>query len=189
MVAKNSLSDEIFINKQPLHIYPRMVRIPVQVKPSSSKSTVSCATLWRKNLLRSKNSGLLSNVRRAESLLGRSKGKLLLKRGKRLIATYSGNGKMPSKRRKSLLGRRATTSSKMLKLLPMMQPRHFCQSRVSDLYIHVSFMGGLINPRPWRGQYRAGFSNTGGSPKPRKRAPCQKKNTCFNLLLNLLTFY
>ena len=35
-------------------------------------------------------------------------------------------------------------------------------------------MGGLINPRPWRGQYRAGFSNTGGSPKPRKRAPCPK---------------
>ena len=36
-------------------------------------------------------------------------------------------------------------------------------------------MGGLINPRPGRGQYRAGFSNTGGSPKPQKRAPCQKK--------------
>ena len=35
--------------------------------------------------------------------------------------------------------------------------------------------GGLINPRPWRGQYQAGFSNTGGSPKPRKRAPYQKK--------------
>ena len=35
--------------------------------------------------------------------------------------------------------------------------------------------GGLINPRPRRRQYRAGFSNTGGSPKPRKRAPCQKK--------------
>ena len=34
--------------------------------------------------------------------------------------------------------------------------------------------GGLINPRPRRGQYRAGFSNTGGSPKPRKRAPCKK---------------
>ena len=37
-------------------------------------------------------------------------------------------------------------------------------------------MGGLINPRPWRGQYRTGFSNTGGSPKPRKRAPCQKRS-------------
>ena len=35
--------------------------------------------------------------------------------------------------------------------------------------------GGLINPRPWHGQYRASFSNTDGSPKPRKRAPCQKK--------------
>ena len=35
-------------------------------------------------------------------------------------------------------------------------------------------MGGLINPRPGRGQYRAGFSNTGGSPKPRNRAPYQK---------------
>ena len=37
------------------------------------------------------------------------------------------------------------------------------------------FTGGLINPRPGHGQYRAGFSNTGGSPEPRKRAPCQKK--------------
>ena len=35
-------------------------------------------------------------------------------------------------------------------------------------------MGGLINPRPGCGQYRAGFSKTGGSPKPGKRAPCQK---------------
>ena len=40
----------------------------------------------------------------------------------------------------------------------------------------MGHMGGLINPHPGRGQYRAGFSNTGGSPKPRKRAPCQKKN-------------
>ena len=40
--------------------------------------------------------------------------------------------------------------------------------------------GGLINPRPGRGQYRAGFSNTGGSPKPRKRAPCQKKSARFD---------
>ena len=39
----------------------------------------------------------------------------------------------------------------------------------------MGHMGGLINPRPGRGQYRAGFPNTGGSPKPRKRAPCQKK--------------
>ena len=39
----------------------------------------------------------------------------------------------------------------------------------------MGHMGGLINPRPGRGQYRASFSNTGGSPKPRKRATCQKK--------------
>ena len=38
----------------------------------------------------------------------------------------------------------------------------------------MGHVGGLINPRPGRGQYRAGFSNTGGSPKHRKRAPCQK---------------
>ena len=37
----------------------------------------------------------------------------------------------------------------------------------------MGHMGGLINPRPRRGQYRAGFSNTGGSPKPQKRVPCQ----------------
>ena len=36
-------------------------------------------------------------------------------------------------------------------------------------------MGGPTNPRPGLGQYRAGFSNNGGSPKPRKRAPFQKK--------------
>ena len=39
----------------------------------------------------------------------------------------------------------------------------------------MGHMDGLINPRPGRGQFWAGFSNTGGSPKPRKRAPCQKK--------------
>ena len=42
----------------------------------------------------------------------------------------------------------------------------------------MGHMGGLINPRPGRGQYRAGFSNTGGSPKPRKTAPCQKVCYC-----------
>ena len=36
--------------------------------------------------------------------------------------------------------------------------------------------GGLTNPRPWRGRCRAGCSNTGGPPLPRKRAPLQKKN-------------
>ena len=39
----------------------------------------------------------------------------------------------------------------------------------------MGHMGGLINPHPGCGQYRACFSNTGGSPKPRKRAACQKK--------------
>ena len=36
-------------------------------------------------------------------------------------------------------------------------------------------MGGLTNPRPWRGRCRAGYSNTGGPPLPRKRAPSSKK--------------
>ena len=35
--------------------------------------------------------------------------------------------------------------------------------------------GGLTNPRPWRGRCRAGYSNTGGPPLPRKRAPLKKK--------------
>ena len=37
------------------------------------------------------------------------------------------------------------------------------------------FTGGLTKPRPWRGRCRAGYSNTGGPPLPRKRAPLQKK--------------
>ena len=37
-------------------------------------------------------------------------------------------------------------------------------------------MGGLSNPRPWRGRCRAGYSNTGGPPLPRKRAPLQKNS-------------
>ena len=37
----------------------------------------------------------------------------------------------------------------------------------------MGHMGGQTNPRPGRGQYRAGFSNTGGCPKPQKKAPCQ----------------
>ena len=36
-------------------------------------------------------------------------------------------------------------------------------------------MGGIISPRSERGKYQAVFSNTGGSPKPRKKAPCQKR--------------
>ena len=39
----------------------------------------------------------------------------------------------------------------------------------------MKITGGLTNPRPWRGRCRAGFSNTGGPPLPRKRAPSQKK--------------
>ena len=42
----------------------------------------------------------------------------------------------------------------------------------------VGHMGGLTNPRPWRGRCRAGYSNTGGPPLPRKRAPLQKKRLC-----------
>ena len=39
----------------------------------------------------------------------------------------------------------------------------------------VGHTGGLTNPRPWHGRCRAGYSNTGGSPLLRKRAPLQKK--------------
>ena len=39
----------------------------------------------------------------------------------------------------------------------------------------VGHTGGLTNPRPWRGRCRVGYSNTGGPPLPRKRAPLQKK--------------
>ena len=39
----------------------------------------------------------------------------------------------------------------------------------------VGHTGGLTNPRPWRGSCRAGYSNTGGPPLPRKRAPFTKK--------------
>ena len=39
----------------------------------------------------------------------------------------------------------------------------------------VGHKGGLINLRPRRGQCRAGLSDTGGPPMPRKRAPRQKK--------------
>ena len=42
----------------------------------------------------------------------------------------------------------------------------------------VGHMGGLTNPRPWRGRCRAGYSNTGGPPLPQKRAPLTKKWVC-----------
>ena len=37
--------------------------------------------------------------------------------------------------------------------------------------------GGLTNPRPWSRRCQAGYSNTGGPPLPRKRAPFQKNLT------------
>ena len=40
----------------------------------------------------------------------------------------------------------------------------------------VGHTGGLTKPRPWRGRCRAGYSNTGGPPLPRKRAPSSKKH-------------
>ena len=46
----------------------------------------------------------------------------------------------------------------------------------------MGHMGGLIN---WRRQYRAGFSNTGGSPKPRKRATCQKRTKCIQCFCSM----
>ena len=50
----------------------------------------------------------------------------------------------------------------------------------------VGHTGGLTNPRPWRGRCRAGYSNTGGPPLPRKRAPLQKKREKEALLLFFL---
>ena len=41
----------------------------------------------------------------------------------------------------------------------------------------VGHMGGLLNPRPWRGRYRAGSYNTGEPPLPRKRAPTAATTT------------
>ena len=38
----------------------------------------------------------------------------------------------------------------------------------------MGHMGGLINPRHWRGRFRSGICNTGGPPLPRKRAPTKK---------------
>ena len=39
----------------------------------------------------------------------------------------------------------------------------------------ILYTGCLINPRPWRGRCRAGSSNTGGPPLPRKRVPFTEK--------------
>ena len=44
----------------------------------------------------------------------------------------------------------------------------------------VGHMGGLTNPCPWSGRCWAGYSNTGGPPLPRKRAPLQKKPVVLN---------
>ena len=46
--------------------------------------------------------------------------------------------------------------------------------RGSGRRVALGHMGGLTNPRPWRGRCRAGYSNTGEPPLPRKRAPLQK---------------
>ena len=40
----------------------------------------------------------------------------------------------------------------------------------------VGHTGGLTNSRSWRGTCQAGYSNTGGSPLSRKRAPFSKKS-------------
>ena len=48
--------------------------------------------------------------------------------------------------------------------------------------------GGLINPRPWRGRCRAGYSNTGGPPLPRKRAP-YKNRTFLDQSFKLSIFF
>ena len=42
--------------------------------------------------------------------------------------------------------------------------------------------GDLENPCPWRGQCRAGFSITGGPPKPRSEGAASKKGVlCANV--------
>ena len=46
---------------------------------------------------------------------------------------------------------------------------------------YVGHTGVLINPHAWRGRCQAGYSNTGGPPLPRKRAPFKKK-LCSTLL-------
>ena len=45
-------------------------------------------------------------------------------------------------------------------------------------------MGGLMNPRPWR--CRAGLSDAGGPPLPRKRAPKKQKRRGKNDVKNSL---
>ena len=51
---------------------------------------------------------------------------------------------------------------------------------------NVRITGGLTNPRPWRRRCRAGFSNTGGPPLPRKRVPLQKKECQKNVATTLI---
>ena len=51
---------------------------------------------------------------------------------------------------------------------------HMILHRGEQMVGDMGHIGGPINPLPWRGQNRVGFLNTGGSPKPQKRAPCQK---------------
>ena len=50
-----------------------------------------------------------------------------------------------------------------------------CEGMTWNKFLFVGHTGGLTNPCPWCGRCRAGYSNTGGPPLPRKRAPFQKK--------------
>ena len=50
----------------------------------------------------------------------------------------------------------------------------------------VGHTGGLTNPCPWRGRCRPGYSNTGGPPLPRKRAPLQKMQFFHSNILCIL---
>ena len=62
---------------------------------------------------------------------------------------------------------------------PLMLPHRRNRRRVAG----VGHTGGLTNLHPWCGRCRAGYSNTGGPPLPRKRAPWTKKlenNRCDN---------
>ena len=50
--------------------------------------------------------------------------------------------------------------------------------------------GGLINRRLWRGRCRAGYSNTGGPPLPRKRGAlskkCRQNLVCLGIFFSIL---
>ena len=52
----------------------------------------------------------------------------------------------------------------------------------------VGHAGVLTNPRPWHGRCQAGYSNTGGPPLPRKRAPFTKKYEAYFIFKNQLVY-